>query len=64
MSASGPVNYGTLKHGALRSAQLVLVDGERVRPHYLGKLVDFRRKPGLLESRGFAKAGRSVRMSR
>ena len=45
MSVSGPANYGTLMQGGIRIARQALVDGERVRPRYLGKVVDLRRMP-------------------
>jgi hypothetical protein len=62
MSASGPAKHGTLKHGGLRIARRALVDGERVRPRYLGKLAYLGSDPG---SPSRSRQGRRIsRMSR
>lgn len=45
MSVADPIRYGKLKHLGLRIAREALVDGEKVRPSYLGKVVDLSRRP-------------------
>lgn len=44
MSVSAPM-YGTLRQVGLRIARRALAGGERVRPYYLGRVIDLRPMP-------------------
>jgi hypothetical protein len=48
MAAGGP-NHGTLEHRKLHVGREALVDGEKIRPYYLGTIAELGRKQ---ESRG------------